>query len=163
MITQQHGNCTFTFRVAAVIIEQNRVLLQKSENGLYWFLPGGRVEFLEPAAEALAREMREELGAVAVIERLLWVHENFFFHRERENHELGLYYLTRLTETSLLSHECFEGIEDENQNLPQRLWFRWFSLEASTLKAITIYPTFLQHSLLSIPDQVTHLTTHPNA
>ncbi len=55
--------------VAAVIVREGRVLLQqrhptRSDFGLLWESPGGKVELGEEPCRALARELREELGLV---------------------------------------------------------------------------------------------------
>ena len=50
------------------------------------------------AVEALAREMREELGCEAVVGRLLWVIDNHFTHRGVPHHELGMYFAITLPE-----------------------------------------------------------------
>lgn len=53
-------------RVAAAFIEEdNRVLVTKRANGQfagYWEFPGGKIEEGETPAEAIVREIREELG-----------------------------------------------------------------------------------------------------
>jgi len=56
-----------TVRVGAVIVVDGRLLLVRQARGResYWLLPGGGVRFGETFAEALARELREELGAAA--------------------------------------------------------------------------------------------------
>jgi ADP-ribose pyrophosphatase YjhB (NUDIX family) len=69
-----------------------RVLLQRVAGIDFWFLPGGRVEMLEPAQDALRRELREEVGIGASVRRLLWVAENFFAKGGRRYHELDLYF-----------------------------------------------------------------------
>lgn len=53
--------------VSAVIIRKGRVLLtqrdpSRSDYGLFWESPGGKVEPNEPEADAVLREVREELG-----------------------------------------------------------------------------------------------------
>ena len=48
--------------VRAVVTEGSRVLLARSVDADWYFLPGGHVEPGEPAADALRRELGEELG-----------------------------------------------------------------------------------------------------
>jgi 8-oxo-dGTP pyrophosphatase MutT (NUDIX family) len=88
----------FMYRVAGVAAIDGPVLVQRFEGEEFWCLPGGRVEMGEPAEEALAREMREELGSEAGVGRLLWVIDNFFRYRGVDYHELGLYFVITLPE-----------------------------------------------------------------
>ncbi len=79
--------------VAAVIDrDDGRLLLARRPVGSHlaglWEFPGGRVEVGESAEEALARELREELGVeVAVGEPL-----TFAWHRDGEREILLLFY-----------------------------------------------------------------------
>lgn len=60
--------------VAAVIIKDGRVLATQRGTGTFkgwWEFPGGKVEKGETREEALARELREELDAVIVIDSYL--------------------------------------------------------------------------------------------
>jgi ADP-ribose pyrophosphatase YjhB (NUDIX family) len=49
--------------------DQGRVLLSKRDDLNVWNLPGGRVDSDERLAEAAAREVREETGVIAHVER----------------------------------------------------------------------------------------------
>jgi 8-oxo-dGTP pyrophosphatase MutT (NUDIX family) len=56
-----------TVLVGAILISDHRVLLCHRSHDRAWFpdvwdLPGGHVQLSESAAEALARELEEELG-----------------------------------------------------------------------------------------------------
>ena len=55
MIVFDRGQVRFNYRVGAIVLHGQRVLLQGVEGEEFWTLPGGRGELLEPAREALAR------------------------------------------------------------------------------------------------------------
>ncbi len=64
----------FRIGVFAVIEDRGRyVLARRSDNG-WWNLPGGGMEAGETADEALAREVREEVGLTVAIEYLIGVY-----------------------------------------------------------------------------------------
>ncbi len=61
--------------VAAVIEVDGRFLLTRRQPGVhlagYWEFPGGKIHAGETHAEALARELREELDVAAAVSRLV--------------------------------------------------------------------------------------------
>jgi len=61
-----------------VLWDGGRVLLCRNRKHGHLFLPGGHVEFGERAAEALEREMREEVGVDLVAGRFLGATEGRF-------------------------------------------------------------------------------------
>jgi ADP-ribose pyrophosphatase YjhB (NUDIX family) len=97
-----------SFRLAAyaVCIENGRVLLARHEppNGpSNWTLPGGRVEHAEDPFDAVIREVAEETGCDAAVERLLGVDSRVIPAAERaipggpEHHNVGIFYQVRIT------------------------------------------------------------------
>jgi ADP-ribose pyrophosphatase YjhB (NUDIX family) len=86
----RHGE-SFNLRVAAVITHGQKILLCTVDGLGYWFLPGGRVRFGEPAQRALSRELAEELGHRLAGGRLALVVENIYRDSSLQ-HEVGLYY-----------------------------------------------------------------------
>jgi 8-oxo-dGTP diphosphatase len=58
------NNSGIRIRVAAVIIENNKILLiaHKNNDKIYWLLPGGGVNPFESLEQALIRELKEELN-----------------------------------------------------------------------------------------------------
>jgi 8-oxo-dGTP diphosphatase len=56
-------NMKFHYIVRGIIRDGDHVLLCKQKNGNYTFLLGGHIDFGEGAKAALAREIKEEIGA----------------------------------------------------------------------------------------------------
>lgn len=85
---------------AAVIIHAGRVLLAQRKRGSHlagaWEFPGGKVEPDEDPRDALVRELREELGVVALVNDILEVS----FHRYPSKNVLLLFYDATLAEDS---------------------------------------------------------------
>jgi 8-oxo-dGTP diphosphatase len=95
-----------TFRLAAyaVSIEEGRVLLTRCllpSGDTNWTLPGGQVEPAEDPFDAVVREVAEETGCDAVVERLLGVDSRVISAAEArlgvEHQNVGIFYLVRIT------------------------------------------------------------------
>lgn len=96
-----------SFRLAAyaMCIENGRVLLARHvppKGERSWTLPGGRVEHAEDPFDAVIREVAEETGCDAVVERLLGVDSRVIPAAERvaggpEHHNVGIFYQVRIT------------------------------------------------------------------
>ena len=79
-----------------VCVVDGHVLLCRPANGGYTYLPGGHIEFGEKGAEALAREVKEELGIESSVGELLGVVESSFVQRGRPHAEISLVYRLKL-------------------------------------------------------------------
>lgn len=96
-----------SFRLAsyAVCIEGGRVLLARHVppgGGRNWTLPGGRVEHAEDPFDAVIREVAEETGCEAVVERLLGVDSRVIPAAESlsggsDHQNVGIFYQVRIT------------------------------------------------------------------
>ncbi len=91
---------SFNYRVAGVCVDRQHVFLQQEVGTDFWFVPGGRCQLMERAADTLGREMREELDIAVRVGRLLWIVENFFDLGDRACHEMGLYFHMSLPASS---------------------------------------------------------------
>jgi ADP-ribose pyrophosphatase YjhB (NUDIX family) len=95
-----------SFRLAAyaVCIEGGRVLLARHvppTGESHWTLPGGRVEHSEDPFDAVIREVAEETGCEATVQRLLGVDSRVIPAAESrlgsEHHNVGVFYQVRIT------------------------------------------------------------------
>ena len=77
-LTVADGKNTLNIRVAGIVIKDNRVLMVKNLRSDYIYSLGGRLKFGESAREGVVREVREETGIKMEIDRLGFIHENFF-------------------------------------------------------------------------------------
>lgn len=105
-----------SFRLAAyaVCIEDGRVLLahHASDN---WTLPGGRVEHTEDPFDTVIREVAEETGCSAVVERLLGVDSRVIpaavARAGIEHQNVGVFYQVRITGGQLRPEPNGETVE----------------------------------------------------
>ncbi len=156
MITFKSNGTRFTYRVGGIIIHNEHVLCQAVPEEAFFFLPGGRAELGESASVSIVREMQEELGVLMVIERLLYVVENFYAEPGYSSHELGLYFLMNAPADTYLyqSLEPFERVDEAGN----QLLFEWLPL--AELETLPVYPPVLQKALKEIPERIVHLEDH---
>ncbi|TDO58261.1 ADP-ribose pyrophosphatase YjhB (NUDIX family) [Kribbella sp. VKM Ac-2571] len=122
-----------TFRLAAyaVCIEDGRVLLALAASNC-WTLPGGRVEHAEDPFDAVIRELAEETGCDAVVERLLGVDSRVIpaaeAHAGVEHQNLGIFYQVRVTGGQLRPEPNGDTIESVWTPIPEVIRLRRSSL-----------------------------------
>ncbi len=146
-LTFKTENGIFNYRVCAIITHGNKLLAMKNNNTPYYFLPGGRVALHETADNAIKRELREELGINAKIVRPLWFAQTFFVEDECKEkfHELCVYYLVDVSDTDLVNHEKFIGLETKNNEV-----FEWLSI--ASLNEQYLYPLFIKERINNLPE-----------
>jgi ADP-ribose pyrophosphatase YjhB (NUDIX family) len=74
---------------------------------------GGGIEFGEPAAEAVRRELREELGVELTSVELLGVLENIFTAFGRRNHEIVFVYAAEAADPAVYTADYAAHVLDE--------------------------------------------------
>lgn len=79
-----------------VAIQDGCVLLCRAKGGKSTYLPGGHIEFGEKGAQALAREVMEEMGVEAKVGSMLGVVENSFVQHGKPHAEINLVYSMEL-------------------------------------------------------------------
>lgn len=98
------------------------ILLCRNIRGGYSYLPGGHIEFGEPAAEALIREFLEETGLTIRPVRLLAASENAFGDKKSRTHELNLVFRVELAGPSVAKDNS-----GAVASLEKKLAFDWVS------------------------------------
>lgn len=79
-------NGLINLRVGAIIMKDGRILMVgNTERPEYLYSVGGRIQFGETAREAVVREVLEETGVRMEIDRLGFVHENYFYGDSPKN------------------------------------------------------------------------------
>ena len=164
MITYEKDGYVFSYRVVGVAIYDNRVLVHRSTVDDFWSLPGGRCEFLENSRDALAREMKEEIGVDVKIIRPLYFVENFFNFKSKDYHEISIFYLMEFPSDSkfIFENDTFygkeRGLDFKNYKLygdELKLIFKWVSI--NQIKDLRLYPLFLRKSLKNIKPYLEHI------
>ncbi|MET9019645.1 NUDIX domain-containing protein [Actinopolymorpha sp. NPDC004070] len=126
-----------SFRLAAyaVCIEDGRVLLVRhvpATGDSIWTLPGGKVEHAEDPFEAVIREVAEETGCDAVVERLLGVDSRVIPVTEArggiEHQNVGIFYRVRITGGELRPEPNGETAESVWTPIPEVAALRRSSL-----------------------------------
>lgn len=112
-ISSTYGN-KVRVRVCGVLIKNESILLVKhkglgKENEL-WIPPGGGVEFLESAEQALVREFKEETGLDVTVNKFLFCNE----HIGAPLHAIELFF-----EVSKVGGTLMKGSDPEHESAEQ--------------------------------------------
>lgn len=121
-------------RIAArgLVVVKDKLLLVSNDN-VYWYLPGGRIDSPETLTQCVEREVYEETGLTVRADSLLHVCESFDL--KDGQHKINFYFQTELLAGTLNDHwNDADGVVQ---------FRRFFTLEE--LKQSThIYPRFLE-------------------
>lgn len=133
----------FLVRACGILVHEDSVLVQEGDNGhggVNCALPGGHLEFGETLAACLSREIFEETGLNVEVEKLVYIHENFYTLKGARTHEIGFYFLVDLN--SEFPRTDREGyIQSREAHIRIRL------LPLANLRTFPLMPPFLQEEL----------------
>lgn len=89
----------FRLRAVGVIVKDETILMVSNDKDDYYYSVGGGVEIGEKAEECAVREVFEETGLNLEVDKLLFVHQNYFKIEdkgsEKEFHEVAFYFLMK--------------------------------------------------------------------
>ena len=106
-------------RVGAIIMKNGKLLMVGGDGPDYLVSVGGRVKFGETAEEAIIREVEEETGVRLEIDRLVFVHENYYYgdvpaKQDKLVYELSFFFLMKVPDTFEPSHLVDESLHDDD-------------------------------------------------
>lgn len=142
----------FNYRVGAIIIQDEKLLMVKNKYAPYYYSVGGRVKLHETAEDAVIREVFEETGLQMSIERLGYIHENLFIEdvTKERFHELSMFFFMKGIDAS--SSFCASLTENGAEEM-----LHWLPL--NKLDDLYLYPEFFKEKLLHPSLSVEHILT----
>ena len=123
-----------------VFRNRNRILVSDgydpTKDEVFYRPPGGRIEFGEPSAVALRREMKEELGVEISDLEVLGVLENLFTFDGQTGHEVVFVYDAKLKDKSLYELNSFSGTESDGTTFNAI----WLDIDSVGPETPPVYP-----------------------
>ena len=140
-------------RVGAVIVRDGRYLMVSNGRSDYLYSVGGRIRFGETAEEAVVREVEEETGVRMEIDRLGFVHENYFYGDAPANlgkliYEVSFFFYMKVP-------DGFQPVSGSFTEDGSREYLKWVSAD----EAVTVYPSFFRTELRHPEKTVKHFVT----
>jgi ADP-ribose pyrophosphatase YjhB (NUDIX family) len=122
-----------------ILVEEGR---DETKGETFFRLLGGTIDFGELGADALRRELREELGAEIEVEAYLATLENIFTWEGKPGHEIVLVYECTLKDGSLHALDEWEAHErTRHGQITHRV--AWKRIDAFRAGGETLYPEAL--------------------
>lgn len=140
-------------RTVAVLVNDNKILVQREKNGNEYALPGGHIKIGETLEDGLIRETREEMGVNIKCKRLLWSEECFWEWNGKQTHNIAFYYLVELCN----GFEIIDSGEFVSQKDNCNVVIGWLPIEQ--LESVTIYPEFLKQEIHHLNEPIKHFVS----
>lgn len=140
-------------RVGAIIMRDDEFLMVENERDEHMYSVGGRIKFGETAEEAVVREVFEETGVKMEVDRLGFIHENFFpgdslVKKGNIVHEISFFFYMKVPKD--FEPVCMSFTEDD---VKERLVW----IKADHPKKY--YPEFFKTELMNPSYEVKHFVT----
>jgi ADP-ribose pyrophosphatase YjhB (NUDIX family) len=150
----------FQIRATALVLNEDRILVHAIDRDpvSVWALPGGGPQFLEFSEEAVVREMREELGVEAVVDRLVFVIEHTFKRPldGRPSHCIEFVHLVEIDDPEIRAKQepwIAPGVESYG-----KLLYHWLPLDRLVGNA-SLYPACLRALVVApMPETPVHIS-----
>lgn len=139
-----HGTNSVEVIARGLFHNGSSVLVCRSIQGGYSYLPGGHIEVNESAAQACTREFLEETGIPVRAGDCLLVCEVFFEQGGEPHHEINLvFHVEHLNHASLTEKEIRKAVKSQERHIA----FDWIDLAA--VSDLDLRPTAIRAWLMS--------------
>jgi len=139
--------------VICVVLDNERIFVSEDidpTKGETFYRPlGGGIEYSERSADAVVRELREEIGAELADVRCLGMLENVFTYNGEIGHELVIVYKAQFVDQSLCGRERVEGWDGVDGKQP--MIAMWKPLAFFAAGHAPLYPDGLLELLAGQP------------
>ena len=137
-------NQIFGIRATALIIKDGKIFLTKDSKGRYYTI-GGAIAVNEVAADAVVREVKEELGVDSCVNQLAFVVENQFTQEGIHFHNIEFHFV--VDPIGEMPDEMIEG--------KLKKPCEWIKID--NLVNLDVVPAFLARELPNWDRQVKHI------
>ena len=147
------GDGILNIRVGAIILKDGNILMVGNERVDYLYSVGGRIQFGETAEEAVVREVYEETGVTMEVDRLGFVHENYFYgdsslKQDKPVYEISFFFYMKVPND--FDPICHSFADDQSKE-----YLRWVSPHED----IKLFPAFFKTELTEPKNTVIHILT----
>ena len=152
-MTVQCDDGLINIRVGAIILKDGKLLMVGNQRSNYLYSVGGRIKFGETAEQAVVREVYEETGVKMEIDRLGFIHENYFSDNvklgvDKLIYEISFFFYMKVPDD--FSPKC-----DSFTDGGAKEFLKWISLSDEQ----KIYPDFFKTELQNPHPGVRHFVT----
>lgn len=146
-------NGYINLRVGAIIMKNGKFLMVGNQKDDFLYSVGGRIQFGESAEEAVVREVYEETGVRLAVDRLGFIHENFFIgdYGEKKGkliYEISFFFYMK-------TPEDFVPVCRSTTDVGAQEHLVWVDSNSK----IKYYPVFFRKELLNPVNTVKHIVT----
>lgn len=140
-------------RAGAIIMKDDKILMVGSKKVDYLYTVGGRLKLGETAEEAVVREVLEETGVKMEVDRLGFVHENYFYG------DAAFHLGTLIYEISFFFYMKVPGDFALDIERPEKDGDKEYLVWVTPREDVKMYPTFFKTELSAPQDTVKHFVT----
>ena len=153
-ITVPSDNGLINLRVGAIIMKDGKILMVgNKKRPEYLYSVGGRIKFGETAIEAVVREVYEETGIKMNVDRLGYIHENYFYGDSTSNYGKLIYEISFFFFMDV--PKDFEPICNSFTDDDSKEFLCWINPDDN----IKYYPEFFRNELLNPQNGLKYFVT----